>query len=1055
MIRPNEEQNMAIKTHGNILLKAGAGSGKTFVLVRHVAFVLEEFLTAKGHLNERGLIKELKRYLSSMALITYTKKAAGELNLRLRLHLAEKAKLVGGQWPIVEQYIDYLTVGTVHSFFLKLLRQGCFPEYGKDFTVVEGNYKIRKKIRKLFRDWLDGHLVGDIQKIQEKTSLWAIASDINSVERALQKIFEKPDLRICWEQEISSKTNDGHILRAILELQGLDEFLMKPISLALPKKKRKWVDFYFAFEKLKREKPFTFKIAKEYLDFIPANLRSSGHSEDAKQYIEMAKKLKNFLKKNEDSFSYYNKEKIESWRRAFKEIFFYINQRYELLQEFSFADIEYYTKKGLQHSRNKKRAQEKISYIIIDEFQDISMIQYEIIKDIIGNDFKKIYCVGDEKQAIYGFRGGDLGVFSDAESRTRDHYGLNMNYRSVKSIIDFNNVFFQNIFQKKTTFQQCYEAKQKEIGVTRHKLEIESDKNKKSLGQSEIDKVEAIKIHEIIKESLGKYPDRKICVLYRKRSPSLYLINSLVNDQVSFQAQVKVPENDDPIMAIFKVLLEGFLGKEDVRGYCIFILENILKHLHFFSSVEKSFDRFYNNIVIVGLQTALRTFMLELGIYNCNYKHNLKTIEEMISANFEDIHSIYEEVCRLGKGYIIDFHVGQSSSQITLMTVHAAKGLEFDHVILGGIHTNGKMDNTMGILGEKPESFKWKDGASSKSFMKTPGLILEELITKDKELAESKRLLYVACTRAKAQLSWVDISFQEKEVFYSDKSWIVDLRKFNKIENIFLQKRSLEDFTFSMEKNVPLFHRDSLGQTLIEGKGELVGYFSNLSVSRLSLLEQCPRKFYLKNICGLDDDQGHNMIIKYSEEKALEKEGSGFVLRESMKRRGDRIHEAISEIVKNDFEEKIYRQDSEVVDWAINYIKQFKGRFSFLSEEPIQLDIFGTIITGRIDLLCFPKIKDEKIRIIDFKTGKRKEYAESVYWFQLISYAYAVFQKYPNDAPSYILEICYVDEKKSVSREMPILEIEKFIFNRWPLLTSLNQVELNHCSVCGFGKICH
>ena len=1061
----NEEQETAVKTCGNILLKAGAGSGKTFVLVHHMLFLLENFLNENKTLENAIFIKSLKHYLSGMALITFTKKAAGELELRLRQEIVEKAQCQGQKWIIVQQHLDSLTVGTIHSFFLKLLRQGYFPECGENFPIITGNYKIKKKIRKILNNWLDKEFPKHIQETKKPIPLWAVVSDIKKLEAALKKIFESPHLRGLWEEEFSEEEKDESIWNRILYLLEFDKFLADQFSFPKPKKSVKWFNFYCLFEDLKKKTPLTLDSASQYINFFNGdqskNLRAPKGNNKIESYFKKAKELREFLKNNEDHLVNYNEKETRDWREIFRKIFHYVSHRYNFIQEFSYADIEYYTLKGLLNPRNRERVKENIRYIVIDEFQDVSKVQYDILKHIIGDDFERIYCVGDEKQAVYGFRGGDCEVFFDVDRHVKNRLSLKMNYRSTEKIIRFNNMFFNKIFKRETVSQEFpSSAESSEVGVIRYQLEIESTGDKKPLksNQKTLDAIEAVKIYEIITASLEKYPNQKTCVLYKNLKASLHLIDALLDGGKSFQAQIKIPEGEDPMLAIFKAIIEGALekDKDHVKRYCIFIVTNILKHLNFFGSVEESIERFYKNMSIIGLRAAFRTFILELGIHNCNYENNLKMIEEIISSNFEDVDSIYQEILELTGKYSIDFYVekeGKESSQVILMTVHASKGLEFDHVILGGIHTNGISNHEIEMLGKTSKSFRWKKQSSEKTLLKTPSLILEEIVKKKEELAESQRILYVACTRAKKRLSWVDIHSQGKNLSYSSNSWITKLRGLDEEIDCIVEQRPLSDFKLQKNKNAPFFHNDGLGLALVEGKKELVGHFSSLSVSRMSYLEQCPRKFYLKNLCGLDDD--NDFVIKYNEEKTLEREGSGFVSTQNARERGIEIHKIISEAIKSDFVKKADFQTYKSIDWTITHIKKIRESSTLSSEESVQLDFFGNIVTGIVDLICFPQLIKEKIRIVDFKTGKRTENSENVYWFQLISYAYAVYQKYPDYQPIFLLEICYVDEKQFIVKEMQFKDIKKYLFHRWFLLTSLNQINENHCRSCCFGKICH
>src|SRR5690606_644166 len=103
------------------------------------------------------------------------------------------------------------------------------------------------------------------------------------------------------------------------------------------------------------------------------------------------------------------------------------------------------------------------SYYIIDEFQDTSFIQYEIVQNLIEKDFSKLFCIGDAKQAIYGFRGGEIGVFTDCEKRIPNPLSMTNNFRSLGNIIQFNNMFFDYLFKLGRKFE----------GIDQHSVIVE------------------------------------------------------------------------------------------------------------------------------------------------------------------------------------------------------------------------------------------------------------------------------------------------------------------------------------------------------------------------------------------------------------------------------------------------------------------------------------------------------------------------------------------------------------------------------------------------------
>ena len=131
--------------------------------------------------------------------------------------------------------------------------------------------------------------------------------------------------------------------------------------------------------------------------------------------MEKLKLLRKIITDHYESFSAFldkdNFASIEQWSEVLTKIFRYLNNNYHRYDGYGYSDLEFYLIKGLIEKDQIERRLGKSLITIIDEFQDTSEIQFNIIKLILGNQFEKMFCVGDLKQAIYGFRGGDTSVF--------------------------------------------------------------------------------------------------------------------------------------------------------------------------------------------------------------------------------------------------------------------------------------------------------------------------------------------------------------------------------------------------------------------------------------------------------------------------------------------------------------------------------------------------------------------------------------------------------------------------------------------------------------------
>lgn len=1104
----NEEQKKAIFHKGGVLLSAGAGSGKTFVLVEHIAYLIYDFRCLKPDLDQEKFEKELKVYLSEIVLMTFTKKAAGELAIRLKNkmhHLADEAESPGDKWlwEIAVTCLDSMTVGTIDGFCYKLISQGFFPGIPQDISIIS-ELESQAKVTTIFDEWMVHTFGANLDATNEVDSFF-----INHKKEFIQsfvKIFSTPELRVLWKTMSVDKMLDFNWddFTKIIFAQDQPVKLSQNVPSAPEKAKGAWVEklsvmtsFFQGFESWDLQ---TFiKIDKFFKE--NKNITLGPRSDDEiKDYFALAKNVKEILAKIGPELEAFEKEGraiLKPQIQRMLEIFNWIESRYSQLSGFTFADLEYYVATGLQNQEAQTNITNRYRYLIVDEFQDTSRIQFEIIEEIISKDFKRLFCVGDEKQAIYGFRGGELQVFQDCKNSMPTKLSLSNNYRSLGHVINFNNTLFKDLFARGEEYsgvdpfpvdfeqQNCpIEQKKKQGRILKVSSEIQVEEKEK-VSESVYVEHETTEILNLISRCVDSDPDEEICVLYKGLKPSVSLMTGIISKGFGLRAQVKIPYPQDPMVAIFSSLVEGcLLARQSnisiTQTPTKFFLSNLIEYLDGKIKVSDShLIHFFENSQMLGLIPSFGTFLYELGLSNSNHPGNMAEIERICALGFNDFEKILIYLSELkSKKYSIEFQ-SAGRGRVVIMTAHASKGLQFPHVILGGIHNNGRRNNDTEIVGKLPGSLRWRSSIDQKKKFRSPQMLIEEKINVLKDFSESKRLFYVACTRAESKISWIDIKDSSgKDCVYSKNSWVHGLRTFegntdNITKNIDLFKHikdhlqtyqvhsSLTDRVFT-DSALPTFHLDPLGIcSYSQGIRKTMVTFPELSVTKLATISQCTRKFYLKHICKIDEDLDLD-YKQFFEQVEDDSEELKVLPLNSSAERGTLVHESIAYgldhngLVSLDQQKRLDSTSRDAVYWAINKIQQEYADCNWVSEKLIKFDFFGQMISGTPDLVLLPKNKSDEFTIVDFKTGRSNPIKEVPYWFQLKAYAHAINITQSQSSFSRVrLELWFVDEKQVKSESFTLDEINQFLDQSWSKLSSPSTINAEHCSKCSFGKFCH
>lgn len=454
-----------------------------------------------------------------------------------------------------------------------------------------------------------------------------------------------------------------------------------------------------------------------------------------------------------DDFLEENKIDIKNFKEIYTAYEGYKSKYYLL----DFDDMLLFTYRILKQDKyllNKYR--NKYSYIQVDEGQDTSKLQLEIIKTI-ATPKNNLFIVADDDQSIYGFRGAfPKGLLNfDKDYPNAKLFYMEENYRSSKNIVNVCNKFI-----KKNTLRYNKNL------FTKNKI----------LKPIQIIRAETVlDQYEYLIGELKKYNDYpNTAILYRNNISALGLIEYLAKNDIPFYIRdkkinyhnqwivkdivefLKLAYDDTNIQAFENIYykMRGFTFKKYVSfaktlDYNMSVFDRLLKYprlnedyVKLYNELKRDFKYLAklnpkDSIAFIESNLKYERYLKENSIKFGYTYDSLKTILfdlKMIAENTEDINEF------LGRLKYLDYLISQSSKErngVTLTTIHSAKGLEFKNVYMVDL-----------IDGDFPTS------NSIEAFFKGNLDLLEE----------ERRLFYVGMTRAKEVLDLITVKFRNDKI---------------------------------------------------------------------------------------------------------------------------------------------------------------------------------------------------------------------------------------------------------------------------------------------------
>lgn len=448
--------------------------------------------------------------------------------------------------------------------------------------------------------------------------------------------------------------------------------------------------------------------------------------------------------------------------------------------------------------------QEKYKYVFVDEYQDTNRAQY-ILTKMISAKYLNICVVGDNDQSIYSWRGAN---FQNILNFEKDFINsktimLEENYRSTKKILDASNDVIKN-----------------------NKLRIE--KNLRSnKGEGELinyyrARDEKDEAHYVVTEVKKLIDDNinlnEIAVLYRTNAQSRAIEEAFLKENIAYKifgsyyfynraeikdliSYLKLVYNDKDDISLQRVInvpkrgignktIDNLVTAASENNCSIYEAINSGKELEFKKIIE-SIKAFMENATL----SELIDYVIEVTDMKTNYSNNeleqeikLSNMYEFksIAINFEDkngnisLGDFLEEILLVAD----KTEYSEASEKVTLMTIHSAKGLEFDNVFVVGLeegifpHANSLADNL--------------------------------------ELEEERRLCYVALTRCRVKLSLINA---RKRLLYGREQVNIPSRFIDEINEELLQKNETNIvFKNIIDKEKMYYDKEveyNIGETII------------------------------------------------------------------------------------------------------------------------------------------------------------------------------------------------------------------------------------------------
>ena len=396
----NDEQLAAVDAAGSVFVSAGAGTGKTSVLVeRYVRAVCD-----------RGIDVE------SILVITYTRKAAGELRSRIRAALRARGR------PDLARELDGAWISTIHGFCNRLLRTYPFA-VGLDprFRELEDAGAAVLRGEAFERALEQFCSTGDPERLRLLATY-----RVHGLRRMLTGVYET--LRSAG-RELSLELGERSSLRDAIERLRSEATLLTSDASATPTQRRNSSE---ALRVVTEGSPPERLVDLSGLQCKGARAASF---EQARKAAERA---------GLEELAAHDRDLLQELLERFAEEYTAAKRRESAVD---FEDLQLAARDLLRdYAEIREAMQLRFRLLMVDEFQDTNRLQCELIDLVAHPELTDVFTVGDEFQSIYGFRHADVDAFRERRAQASNLLALRSNYRSRPQVLAAVNFLFADAF---------------------------------------------------------------------------------------------------------------------------------------------------------------------------------------------------------------------------------------------------------------------------------------------------------------------------------------------------------------------------------------------------------------------------------------------------------------------------------------------------------------------------------------------------------------------------------------------------------------------------------